>query len=136
MHQRKRKAVALLSTKYHDATIYEDEVRNSEIIQHYNETKGGVDLGDMITNEYSCVRMTIRWPLHFFMKIIDIAALNTYILWKENNPDWHKNKPRKRRCFLHELMLAKPHIVERAQMPVGFQNNIVSAIEAVGIPVT
>ncbi|KAJ8872600.1 hypothetical protein PR048_026206 [Dryococelus australis] len=72
------------------------------------------------------------------MEIIDLAALKVYILWRKNNPDWHKNNSRKRRCFLHELMLmlAKPHIEERSQTPVSFQNNIVSAIEAVGIPVT
>ncbi|KAJ8894289.1 hypothetical protein PR048_006904 [Dryococelus australis] len=79
---KKRKAIVLLSTRYHDATIHEDEDRKPEIIQHYNVTKGGVDLGDM-SSEYSCVRMTIRWPLRLFMEIIDIAALNTYILWRK-----------------------------------------------------
>ncbi|KAJ8896188.1 hypothetical protein PR048_001531 [Dryococelus australis] len=40
--------------------------RKPEIIQHYNKTKGGVDLGDMMASEYSCVQMTIRWPLRVY----------------------------------------------------------------------
>ncbi|KAJ8897561.1 hypothetical protein PR048_002910 [Dryococelus australis] len=124
--KKKRQAVVLLSTQYHDATIHEYEDKKLEIILHYNETKGGVDLGDMIS-EYSCVRITIRWPLRLFMEIIDIASLNTYILWKENNLDWHKNNLRMRKCFLDELMLmlAKPHFEERAQMPVASRITLV-----------
>ncbi|KAJ8874579.1 hypothetical protein PR048_025445 [Dryococelus australis] len=101
-------AEALLCKKLRlDTTIHENEERKPEIIQHYNETKGRVDLGDMMTRKYSCVPMTTRWPLRLFMGVIDITELNAYIMWKENNPDWHKNIPRKRRCFLHELILIK-----------------------------
>ncbi|KAJ8897126.1 hypothetical protein PR048_002472 [Dryococelus australis] len=121
---KKRKAVVLLLTQYHDATIHEDEDRKLEIIQHFKETKGGVDLGNMMTSEYSCVRMTIRWPLRLFMEIIDIADLNAY------NPRTGTKITLGREDHELMLMLAKPHIEERAQMPVGFQNNIVSAIEA------
>ncbi|KAJ8887123.1 hypothetical protein PR048_013338 [Dryococelus australis] len=36
---KKRKAIVLLPTQHHDATLHENEDSNLEIIQHYNETK-------------------------------------------------------------------------------------------------
>lgn len=94
-------------------------------------------MGDMMTRQYSCVRTTNRWPYRIFMEMLDIAALNAYILWSEKYPDWYRDVTRKRKRFLQELMLmlAKPHIEERARSPTGLHLNVVRAIEAVGVEV-
>ncbi|KAJ8885151.1 hypothetical protein PR048_011347 [Dryococelus australis] len=59
--------VVLLSTQYHDATIHEDEDRKLEIIHNYNESKGGVDLGDMMASEYYlCANDNPRAPASLY----------------------------------------------------------------------
>ncbi|KAE8299842.1 hypothetical protein D5F01_LYC02260 [Larimichthys crocea] len=35
---------------------------------------------------YSCRRRTRRWPLVIFFNVVDISALNRYIIWKAINP--------------------------------------------------
>lgn len=59
MYLQKRKAVILLLTQFHSDEISSDEKtkRRHEIILHYNKTKG------------------------IFMEIIDMTALNAYILF-------------------------------------------------------
>lgn len=56
-----------------------------------------------MTREYSCSRTTRRWPFRVFMEILDMAALNAYILWLEKNPNWRKNDRSRRRYFLKVL---------------------------------
>lgn len=41
-----------------------------------------------------------------FYNVVDIAAINAYILWKQLNPGYHQNKTHKRRLFIEELGLA------------------------------
>ena len=134
---KKAAAVILLSTQHHAATIIEDNDKKPEIITHYNETKGGVDTGDMMTRKYSCVRMTHRWPFRLFMELVDMAALNAYIIWTIKNPDWQKDNPRKRSEFLQSLVLelVTPYIEIRAQNSHGLQKPIINAMSAVGITV-
>lgn len=38
-----------------------------------------------------------------FMKIIDMAALNVYLLWTQKYPEWKKNNISRRKCFIREL---------------------------------
>lgn len=55
-----------------------------------------------------------------FGNIIDISALNAYIIYNEINPNWQTtNVKSKRRNFLHELgmALAKPYMATRSTMP-------------------
>lgn len=64
--------------------------------------------------------MTKRWPMAVFSNIIDISALNAYIIYNEINPNWQANdKKNRRRNFLHELgkALAKPYMSNRRTMP-------------------
>ncbi|XP_031336270.1 piggyBac transposable element-derived protein 4-like [Photinus pyralis] len=82
------KSVILLSTEHHDATIAEEN-KKPEIILHYNATKGAVDtLGKMVA-EYSCNRQLKRWPAVLFMNLIDIAAINAFVVWIKLHPEWN-----------------------------------------------
>lgn len=75
---------------------------------------GGVDTVDKMISCYSCQRKTNRWPMTVFFNIIDISALNAYIIFKEMNRNWHM-----RRNFLHELgvSLAKPYMNSQIAVP-------------------
>nr|CAH7759096.1 unnamed protein product [Callosobruchus chinensis] len=85
---KKKRMVHVISSQHDDDLICIDEQNIPYIILDYNATKGGVDNADKLIREYSCSRRTARWPYRLFMNIIDICALNAYILYIEKNPEW------------------------------------------------
>lgn len=108
---KKNKSVTLLSTMHHEAKVSEDKERKPEIILYYNQTKGGVDTTDKLAATYSCKRGTRRWPVCLFYNMIDLAAINAFVLFMHVNSSYHQKKLFKRRIFLKELgkMLTEPH---------------------------
>ncbi|XP_019210866.1 piggyBac transposable element-derived protein 4-like [Oreochromis niloticus] len=86
------------------------------LVLHYNRTKGGVDNLDKVVSTYSCRRKTCRWPVALFHNMVDVAAYNAFVLWREIHPDWMAGKLNKRRLFLERLgkALACPMIEARA----------------------
>jgi hypothetical protein len=36
-------------------------------------------MGDQMTEEYSCVRGTKRWPFGLFLQMVDIANVNAFL---------------------------------------------------------
>lgn len=79
------------------------ETNKPEIVLYYNSTKGGVDNFDKLAVTYSVKRKTRRWPMCVFSNIIDISAINAFVIWKMLNPNWNAKKTYKRRLFLIEL---------------------------------
>ncbi|GAV10037.1 hypothetical protein RvY_19532, partial [Ramazzottius varieornatus] len=101
---KKGKAVTLLSSMHLDADIDESSKEEKpEIVMEYNRTKAGVDTLDQLTGNYSCRRKTSRWPMALFYDILDISALDAYIIWCEINPGWNSTLPTKRRMFLQDV---------------------------------
>lgn len=86
---KKGKVVPLLSTMH-----FQREVDNLHpekkplMILDYNATKGGVDTADQMLRLYTTKRMTRRWPMVVFYNMIDISALNSFIIWIMLNPEW------------------------------------------------
>lgn len=82
----KKKVVLLLSTLHDDNKLDETTgaAEKPEIITFYNGTKGGVDVVDQMKEEYSVGRMTRRWPMRLFFSILNIAGINSQIIYKEN----------------------------------------------------
>lgn len=103
---KKGKNVILLSTQHHNGEVHnERQDKKPEIILHYNRTKGAVDTLDQMVRTYSCQRKSRRWPMVFFQNLIDIAALNAYVVFSSVNTDYNIGKPQRRRLFLEELAL-------------------------------
>lgn len=69
-----------------------------EVIDFYNKTKVGVDCADQMIESYSTKFSTRRWPVVLFCNLIDIAALNAYILYNKLQADG--NPLIKRRLFI------------------------------------
>ena len=82
--QKRGKAVILLSSMHHNATIDETNNNKPDIILHYNNTKSGVDNLDHLTRLYTCKRKIKRWPMTIFFNIVDCAAVAAYVIWIEN----------------------------------------------------
>ncbi len=68
---------------------------------------------------YSCKRKTNRWPMVVFSTILDVSAINAFVVWREVNPSWERGKNYKRRLFLGELgkALVSPHMERRQHVP-------------------
>lgn len=111
---KRNKAVVLLSTMHMTGDIEATQAAKPEIIKYYNKTKGGVDVMDKMVGEYTVKRKTLRWPLAFFYNMVDVAALASYIIYREHNPQF-KTKDQ-RRFFLKDLSneLCKPEVENRS----------------------
>ncbi|GAV05029.1 hypothetical protein RvY_15217, partial [Ramazzottius varieornatus] len=85
----------------------------------YNRTKAGVDTLDQLTGNYSCRRKTCRWPMALFYDLLDISAVNAYVIWCEVNLEWNLTLPTRRRIFLQELskQMMKQQLQRRAAVP-------------------
>lgn len=98
------KVVVLFSSMHNQPQIDASHPgKKPQIILDYNGTKGGVDTADQMLRMYTTKRMTRRWPMAIFYNMIDISALNAFIVWISLNPEWEKQTRHKRRLFLLEL---------------------------------
>ena len=77
-----------------------------------------------MTQIYSCARTTRRWPLKMFFDLIDISALNAYVIWVTKFPDWRPNDRSRRQYFLRELAteLVQPNVLLRQSFTSGFHS--------------
>ncbi|OAF71871.1 hypothetical protein A3Q56_00369 [Intoshia linei] len=100
-----RRIVNVISTKH------DNEKKKPHIILFYNETKGGVDALDYLCNEYNVKRGSRRWPYSLFQGILNILAVNNYIVYSSGN----EHVPR--RMYLRELgkSLCHNHVILRSQ---------------------
>jgi len=74
------------------------DAKKPEIISFYNTTKGGVDTVDKMCGTYTIGR---RCPLVIFFRILDIAGINSQVIFVSNNPETKTV----RRLFLRGLGL-------------------------------
>lgn len=112
---KKNKAVILLSTM-HDAIEIDETTKKPQIILDYNSTKCGVDTVDQKCASYTTQRITRRWPLAIFFRLLDIAGINSEIIYNNTKPSV---VPPRRRIFLNELAfeLFEDHLKDRAKIP-------------------
>lgn len=81
---KKGRSVVLISSMHHDAQINQ-ESQKPDIIECYNATKVGVDALDQKCVHFSTSRRTRRWPMVLFFQILNIAGVNSRVLY-QNSP--------------------------------------------------
>ena len=77
---KKNKVEYLLSSSHETITVDHGEPKKPQAILDYNATKGGVDTADEMLRTYSTKAAYRRWPLAPFFNLVDMTALNTYII--------------------------------------------------------
>ena len=89
-----------------------------EVIEFYNETKGGIDTFDQMCATYSCSRKINRRPMCVFYGILNASIINSWIIYRSNNYDT-EGAIRNRRKYMHDLALEliKPSAHERMMTP-------------------
>ena len=66
-----------------DISVGSDEKQKPETIDFYNSTKYGVDVVDQMTRKYTVKAGSRRWPMQVFYNVLDLAAINAWILFNE-----------------------------------------------------
>ena len=69
-----------------DHSICDNDDKKPDIALFHSSTKGGVDPTDQMCAQYSTKCKTLCWPLSLFFTFLDIAAVNTTVIWYELNP--------------------------------------------------
>lgn len=114
---KKNKNVLLMSTMHHDEVLDEasGEKNLPEIISFYNFTKSGVDVVDELSASYNVCRNSRRWPLTIVFSLLNTAAVNALVVYRENNQDFKLP----RRLFIKKLgfELIRDQISERKDNP-------------------
>lgn len=89
-----------------------------EIIMFYNQTKGGVDTFDQMCSSMSCSRKSNRWPMTMFYGILNIAFVNSYVIYAHNVLS-KQEKPLNRREYMKKLSteLSTPWMRSRLEIP-------------------
>lgn len=101
--------VLLLSSEHKIGNLV-DGIPN--VVTTYNATKSGVDNLDHMVRLYSSKRKCQRWPYEVLFNLLDIAAVNAYLIFHYSNENKRSNE---RYHFLLSLGydLVKPHIAIR-----------------------
>ncbi|XP_025207174.1 piggyBac transposable element-derived protein 4-like [Melanaphis sacchari] len=112
------KPVILLSTMHDGPGDINEETGKPEIIHDYNKTKSGVDTVDQKCSVASTARNTRRWPLALFFRFLDMAGVNSHILYVANNISMYNYRKFRRLPFLQRLAtnLLEEHLKERAKV--------------------
>jgi len=66
-------------------TIGSGGKRKPETVEFYNSTKYGVDVDDQMSRKFTVKAGCRRWPVHVFYNVLDLAAINAWILYNEVN---------------------------------------------------
>lgn len=91
---KKTKTVYLLPTLHQTTEVIQiDKKQRPDAIMYYNKTKGGVDTADQMLIECSTRAATRRWPVAVFQNLMDMCAMNAYVIGKES--DMTFKSPRK-----------------------------------------
>ncbi|XP_050306964.1 uncharacterized protein LOC126743786 [Anthonomus grandis grandis] len=88
---KKSKSVILFSSMRHDNSVNET-TKKPEIIPFSNETKFGVEALDAKCALYLVSRRTNRWPMAIFFAILNIAGVNSRVLYQFASKEWPTRK--------------------------------------------
>ena len=82
---KKHKSVLIMSTLHPDVEIssHNNPKKKPETVLFYNKTKAGVDVIDQMARKYSVKAASRRWPIHVFYNVIDLALINSWVLFRE-----------------------------------------------------
>lgn len=109
---KKSKNVLMYSTLHYSNKIDEDseEKLKPEIITFYNQTKCGEDVVGQLQGDYDVARDTRRWPMVIFYAFLNIAGINSRIIYEENTEKKNSAKIFKKALLTtSSSVLSKPY---------------------------
>lgn len=102
------------------------------MVEFYNSTKGGVDTFDQMCSVMSCARKTNRWPMATFFGMLNMAFINSFVIYSHNMLE-SGSKPLSRRNYmksLHSSLIQKQLMnrLSRVTLPNLARENISSGL--------
>jgi hypothetical protein len=94
-----KKNVCILSTLHRQVEINNSPKKVPETVEYYNSTKCGVDVLDQMSRKYTTRSASRRWPVYIFYNVLDMAAINAWILFRSCN-----SSNISRRCYILNLV--------------------------------
>ena len=82
---KKKKSVNLISTMLNAPSIDQSKKKKPCVIHFYNKNKVGVDVVGQMLQQYSTHTASRRRPFAEWTNILDIAALNLWVIYKKNH---------------------------------------------------
>lgn len=68
------------------------EVHCPQVVKAYNEAMGGVDKFDQLHERYSVGRKSLKWWHRIFYYLVDLAIVNSFVMWKMQQPKHLQSK--------------------------------------------
>ena len=70
-----------------------NDAKKPKIVADYNDNMGFVNLSNRMVNSYAFERLSLKWTEKLFLHLLDISALNSYILSSstESHQDFRTN---------------------------------------------
>ena len=90
----------MLLTMHSQPEIKSTSDQKPSIILFYNKTKGDIATLNRMVRSYYTKRMTRRCPLVIFYNMIDVSAINAFIIWQGINRENGNICMRQKRKFL------------------------------------
>lgn len=76
--------------RWNRASKQYDEIDCPNIVKEYNQHMGGVDLMDSLIGRYKISMKTGKWPSRLFHHFLDLALVNSYVLYHRVHREKHK----------------------------------------------
>lgn len=113
----KNNYVLLLSTMHDDDCIDLESGQENKpaILTLFNKTHLAVDMSYVLQKKYSVSRISKKWPLKLFFSLLNIGAINSYVIYKANTLN---SLPRKD----YLTLLAKSLMYDQARRRAMFLN--------------
>ncbi|XP_019905285.3 activating transcription factor 7-interacting protein 1 isoform X1 [Esox lucius] len=80
---KKKRSVCVLSTVHPTVAISSGPKKKPETVTDYSHSKVCVDSLDQMAKLYSVKGGTRRWPVAVFYNLLDLAAINAHVLYKQ-----------------------------------------------------
>ena len=81
VHWKDKRDVFALTT-IHGNAVSDDIPHKPELICEYNKYMGGVDHNDQLLVYFAIGRKTLKWWKHVFWRLLEIALVNSHLLYK------------------------------------------------------
>lgn len=116
-----KRQVLMLST-YHDAstqTVQQrtksgpQDIQKPTVIVNYTKKMGAVDRADHYCASYGFMRKSLKWWRKMFFWLLEVAVVNSYILFKHNDGNKTVRHLKYRQKLIRQLVGAQRHVSQR-----------------------
>lgn len=110
------------------------EVNCPQVVKVYNQAMGGVDRFDQLHERYAIGRRSVKWWHRIFYYLVDLAIVNSFVMWKMKQPN-------KAKCdqLTYRLTLARQLIgafcgrKNPGRVPTLFQKAVPNEVRLIGV---